>query len=57
MRHDEEDVVKSIGKAAGPAGAPLVTASSGAPHSVRVVHIGTEVLGAFILNELEGGMT
>jgi len=23
---------------------------------VRVVHIGTEVLGAFILNELEGGI-
>jgi hypothetical protein len=56
MRHDEADAVKKIGLSAGPDGAPLVKASLAAPHSVRVVHMGHEVLGAFILNELDGGI-
>jgi len=56
MHHDDAPHVKTIGEGAGPSGAPLVKASQGAPHSVRVVHIGHEVVGAFILNELEGGI-
>ena len=56
MHQEEAAEVRKIGQGAGELGAPLVKASSTAPHSVRVVHIGHEVLGAFILNELEGGV-
>lgn len=54
MHGNELAAVTRVVEAAGEGAAPLRDALAKDPHSVRVVHIGHEVLGAFLLSYLPG---
>jgi hypothetical protein len=52
MHANEVSAVVAVAEAGGEAARPLRAAIDSDPHRVRVVHIGHEVLGAFLLAEL-----
>jgi hypothetical protein len=56
MAADEADAVRKHARGAGPSSAPLTAAIANTPERVRVVHMGAEYLGAFVLSELQGGV-
>ncbi len=54
MHSEEASAVLAIATAGGEGARELDRALAEDPHAVRVIHIGHEVLGAFLLNELPG---
>lgn len=54
MHANEVAAVKLVADAAGDAAGPLRAAVDQNPHAVRVIHIGHEVLGAFLLTDMPG---
>lgn len=56
MRPGEAETLKRTALNAGPRGSPLLEAVAGHPERVRVAEMGGEVLGAFVLTELQGGV-
>ena len=53
MHEGDAAAVSAIAAAAGDAARDLTSAVARDPHSVRVVHMGHEVIGAFLLAELQ----
>ncbi len=56
MQADEAGQIAAVAKEAASGGAVLASALASHPERVRVVHMGHELLGAFVLAELEGGV-
>jgi hypothetical protein len=56
MAAGETEAVRLHAKDAGASAAPLEAAIGRSPERVRVVHMGAEYLGAFVLSELQGGV-
>lgn len=56
MRPNEAGEIAAVAKEADSGGAVLAAVLSEHPERVRVVHMGHELLGAFVLSELEGGV-
>jgi hypothetical protein len=52
----EADAVHKHAEKGGPSSSALLEALAAHPESVRIVHIGAEYLGAFVLTELKGGV-
>jgi len=53
MHAGEEPAVAAVARAGGDAARELAAAVASDPHAVRVVHMGAEVLGAFLVADLK----
>jgi len=56
MHPNEAEQIEAVAREAASGGAVLAKALQEHPERVRVVHMGHELLGAFVLTELEGGV-
>ena len=56
MHPEEAGEIAAVAKEASSGGAVLAAVLSEHPERVRVVHMGHELLGAFVLTELESGV-